>query len=80
MSAALLHFSAKLHSLALCISVVLRVGLYFGVLACFFLIGFYIFGMPEDSQYYSWTVVQPEHELALRGATTKGKKKDLSDR
>ena len=49
-------------------------GPYFGVLACF-LLGFCIFGMPEDSQYYSWTVVKLEHELALRGATTKGKKK-----
>ena len=71
MSAPLLCFSANLHGLARRLSVCCVFALYFGVLACF-LLGFCIFEMPEDSQ---WTVVKLEHELALRGATTKGKKK-----
>ena len=51
--------------------------LYWGPFSLSFIRLFCIFGMPEDSKYYSWTVVKLKHELALRGTTTEGKKMNL---
>ena len=63
-----------------CPLVVLRgLDCIWGALVCFLFV-FCIFGMPENSQCYSSAVVKLKHELALRGTTTKGKKKDLCER
>ena len=65
-----------------CLSWVLHgLGCIWAPVVCF-LFGFCILGMPKilSSNHYSWTEVKLKHELALRGTTTEGKKKDLCER